>query len=343
MGTARPASGTVAIRSIKLIMPPVDSLTASLALAGSPPVDVVGNVNLDLRTSPLFASEHLFADGETSVGEIYETLGGGAANLAVAAAQLGGVVHLCACVGEDELGQRLERSLHAFGVTPHLRRKPVATGRSINLVWDQGHRHFVSSLPNTRVLAADDIDFSEFAACRHLFRADIWFAEGLLEAGNAALLRAARDRGMETSLDINWDPLWSVPGNAEQVARRKQQVLQILPWVDYVHGNERELMIFAGASDVDAACRTVLNHGAGHVICHCGARGSAWFNATEGRVSVPATPVEQIVCATGCGDVFSAAFLLLHELPMSERLRECGRIAAGHLAGQLNLLPRLSG
>ena len=324
-------------------MPTANSITRLPSLTSSPPVAVIGNVNLDIRTSPLPASERLFADGETSVQEIYETLGGGAANLAVAAAQLGGVVHLCACIGEDALGERLERSLRAFGVSPHLRRKPVPTGRSINLVWDQGHRHFVSSLPNTRVLEPDDIDFSEWAECRHLFRADIWFAERLLETGNAALLREARQRGMETSLDINWDPLWSVPGNAEQVAWRKQQVLQILPLVDYVHGNEHELMIFAGASDVDTACRAVLDYGAGHVICHCGAQGSAWFNTTDGRVPVPATPVERSVCATGCGDVFSAAFLLLHELPMFERLRECGRIAAGHLAGQWNLLPRLSG
>ena len=49
------------------------------------PVAVIGNVNLDIRTSPIPASERLFADGETSVAEIYETLGGGAANLAVAA------------------------------------------------------------------------------------------------------------------------------------------------------------------------------------------------------------------------------------------------------------------
>jgi 5-dehydro-2-deoxygluconokinase len=314
--------------------------TLPILLAASP-VAVVGNVNLDIRTSPIPASNRIFADGETSVGEVYETLGGGAANLAVAAARLGGTVHLCACVGDDELGRRLEQSLGTWGVTPHLRRKPVPTGRSVNLVWDQGHRHFVSSLPNTRVLAANDIDFAELTGCRHLFRADIWFAEGLLEAGNAALLREARARGMETSLDINWDPLWSVPGNTDQVVWRKRQVRQLLPLVDYVHGNEQELTIFAETNDAAAACRALTDWGAGQVICHCGAAGSAWFRPADGWVPVSPTPVERIVCATGCGDVFSAAFLLLPGRPMSERLRECGRIAAGQLAGELNLLPRL--
>jgi sugar/nucleoside kinase (ribokinase family) len=132
-----------------------------------------------------------------------------------------------------------------------------------------------------------------------------------------------------------------VPDRTEQVAWRKQQVWPLLPWVDYVHGNEQELMIFTEASDVPAACRALTDRGAGHVICHCGAHGSACFTAADGWVPIPATPVRGVVCATGCGDVFSAAFLLLPDRPMSERLRECGRIAAGHLAGELNLLPRL--
>lgn len=310
-------------------------------LSSGLPVAVVGNVNLDLRTSPLAASERLFTDGETSVDEIYETLGGGATNLAVAAARLGGSVHLCACVGDDPLGARLEQSLRDFGVIPHLRRKRVATGRSLNLVWAHGHRHFVSSLPNTRVLEAADVDFADLGGCRHLFRADIWFAERMLAAGNAQLLQEARARGLATSLDINWDPQWSLPNNAEQIARRKQQVMSLLPLVDYVHGNEQELTIFAGTRDVQDACRVLTDQGAGSVICHCGEKGSAGFSAADGWLAIPATPVEQIVCATGCGDVFSAAFLLLAGLPLRERLHECGRIAAGHLAGQLNLLPRL--
>jgi sugar/nucleoside kinase (ribokinase family) len=297
---------------------------------------------LDIRTSPLAARDGLFADGETSVDEIYETLGGGAANLAVAAAQLGGAVHLGACVGNDELGERLERALREFGVIPHLRRKPVATGRSLNLIWDHGHRHFVSSLPNTRVLRAEDIDFAELAGCRHLFRADIWFAEDMLAAGNAQVLRQARQRGLATSLDINWDPLWSVAPDSPQVAWRKQQIWGLLPLVDYVHGNEQELVIFTGATDLLTACRQLVHHGAGHVICHRGDRGSAWFSPNGGWQEVAATPVERIVCATGCGDVFSAAFLCLSEVPLPERLHECSRIASQHLAGTLALMPRLS-
>ena len=64
----------------------------------------IGNVNLAVKTGPIPADPRLFRDGETSVGEIYEAIGGGGANCALAIAQMKGRVHLCAAVGEDALG-----------------------------------------------------------------------------------------------------------------------------------------------------------------------------------------------------------------------------------------------
>ena len=45
---------------------------------------VVGNVNRDVKSSPLAPRENLFSDGETSVDSITETIGGGGANSACA-------------------------------------------------------------------------------------------------------------------------------------------------------------------------------------------------------------------------------------------------------------------
>jgi sugar/nucleoside kinase (ribokinase family) len=308
------------------------------------PIAIVGNVNLDIKTSVLPATPALFADGETSAAEIYESLGGGGANTAVAAAQLGGRVHFCGCVGEDALGQRLEQALEQFGVIAHLRRKAAATGRSIALTWDNHHRHFVSSLANNRALTAADVDVAALAraGCRSLYRADVWFAEAMLAGGNAALLQQARALAMETSLDINWDPEWSGGGNAEHVRHRKAQVAAVLPDVSWVHGNERELALFTGKEPVLDACSSLVDQGCGGVIVHRGAKGAAAFAAKTGWLEVPAAPVATIVCETGPGDAFTAAFLLLDGLPLDERLRECARIAAAHLQGTPNLIPRLA-
>ena len=43
-------------------------------------IGIVGNLNVDYRTSPIAAGAAILSDGETAVGIIEETLGGGAAN-----------------------------------------------------------------------------------------------------------------------------------------------------------------------------------------------------------------------------------------------------------------------
>ena len=104
------------------------------------------------------------SDGETAVAEIYETIGGGGANTAIAAALMGGRVHFCGCIGSDDLGCRLVRYMTERGIVPHVAVKPVVTGRSIALTWDNHQRHFISSLPNNRSLTDSDVDVDGLAA-----------------------------------------------------------------------------------------------------------------------------------------------------------------------------------
>ncbi len=308
------------------------------------PLAIAGNINLDIKTSLIVAAEGVMSDGETGIEEIYESLGGGGANAAMAAARLGGRVHFFGCVGDDELGDRLEAILGGYGIVAHLARKETTTGRSINLNWDNGCRHFISSLPNNRWLAGEDIDVEAMiaAGCRQLLRADVWFSESLLAEGNYALLGRARAAGIETYLDINWDPEWSVPGNGRRVRERCEQLTRVLPYINFAHGNERELAYFTGRNDLREACRFLLDQGCSSVVIHRGDKGAASFNAAEGWIEVPAATVESIVCSTACGDVFCAAHMLLHDLDTGDRLRASASIAADHLSGKRVLIPRLN-
>ena len=83
-------------------------------LSSAGPIAVVGNVNVDVKTGPISADPRLFSDGETSVGEIYETIGGGGANTAVAAGRMGGEVYFCGAIGTDDLGVRLSAAMRLF-------------------------------------------------------------------------------------------------------------------------------------------------------------------------------------------------------------------------------------
>jgi sugar/nucleoside kinase (ribokinase family) len=308
----------------------------------APPFAVVGNINLDLRTSPVDPTPSLFADGETSLESVQEAIGGGGANTALAAARMGGAVHFCGCVGDDELGTRLAARLRGFGVATHIAVKPVATGRSIALCWSNHHRHFLSSLPNTACLGEEDVDVAALASlgCRHLYRADAWFSDPMLFGGNARLLRAARARGIDTSIDINWDPAWLQGRAAPAVAARIDALGAALAHVTWVHGNERELLFFTGASEIRDAARRLLDLGAGGVIVHRGPRGCAALEAGE-WIEVPARPVARIASETGTGDVFTAAFLCGQGTPLPALLEECGRRAAEHLEGTIAYLPPL--
>ena len=304
---------------------------------------VVGNVNRDLRTAPVPAGEYLFHDGETSAAFIRETVGGGAANSALAAAGLGADVRLVGRVGEDRTGYHLEAVLASHNVRPFLvRDDDHPTGTSINLVFDTGRRHFVSCLRGSAALAFNDVDLAALDGCEHLLRADVWFSESMLFGGNEKLFRAARAAGTAVSLDVNWDPAW---GRADEaaVARRKEAVRAVLPLVDLVHGNERELCAFAGAGGIDAALARLTEWGAGAVVLHMGSQGAGYYH--DGRlVREPCVPAARVVNSTGTGDVLSVCMMLLHgvvDVPVGEKLRLANRIVSEYVAGMRSFSPEL--
>ena len=243
---------------------------------------VVGNINRDVKTAPLSGGEHLFSDGETPVDSIIETIGGGGANSAFAAASLGARVAFLGKVGADGLGDRLDRTLRQHGIAAHLARDAAhASGTSIALAFENGCRHFISCLPASRALSFADLDLSALTGCRHLLRADVWFSESMLFEGNKALFQIARQSGAAVSLDLNWDPHWGHAA-ADEIRTRKQAVRDVLPWVSLAHGNARELMEFADAPDLETALKRVVDWGAEAVVVHLGDKGAGHFH--RGRV-----------------------------------------------------------
>jgi sugar/nucleoside kinase (ribokinase family) len=303
---------------------------------------VAGNLNRDLRIAPIPPGEYLFSDGETSVASISETPGGGGANTACAAAALGARVALLSQVGADALGLRLEDALRHQGVSPRLKHNPaVPTGTSVNLVYDTGHRHFVSCLPNNESLSLADLDLSVLSQYEHLARTDVWFSEAMLYGGNAQLFRAARDAGMAVSIDLNWDPQWRM-APADEVQRRKHAIREVLPLVDLVHGNVRELNEFTGCSELETTLRRIVECGARAIVIHMGREGAGYF---DGQLFIvePAIPPAKQVNTTGTGDVLSVCMMLQHRRPgpINDKLRLANAIVSEYIEGARTLLPGL--
>jgi len=304
---------------------------------------VVGNINRDLKASPIPASDRLFNDGETSVDWLAETIGGGGANSACAAAALGAHVSLMAKIGNDGLADRLSRTLQSHRVTDCLTRSAgVATGTSLALSFTTGHRHFLSCNPSSRSLTLADLDLSALDGHDHLLRADVWFSESMLFAGNKLLLEAARNRGLQISLDINWDPSWGV-ADSKTIAARKEAVRKILPLVNLAHGNVRELCHFADARDLEGAVKSLSRWGTESVVIHFGERGAGYFDGKEIVIEPPILARQQ-VNTTGTGDVLSVCMMLLHHsgAPIRDRLRLANQIVSEFIEGRRQLIPVLA-
>ena len=274
---------------------------------------------------------------------IAETIGGGGANSALAAAALGGRVHFVGKVGADALGFRLEKTLQAHGVKAFLSRdKQNSTGTSLAMAWQNGHRHFLSNLPASRAFAFDDIPLKALSGCAHLLRADIWFSEAMLFEGNAELFKAAQRKGLGISIDINWDPEWR-KASASRIRERKKAVRGVLPLVNIVHGNERELIEFADATNLKTALQRITEWGVRALVIHMGSKGAGWFENGSLIVEPPKLAGRQ-VNVTGTGDVLSVCMMLLDQTSLSveQRLRHANAVVRNFIEARLRLIPELS-
>jgi ribokinase len=111
-------------------------------MAAAPRLTVVGSINLDL----VARAERLPRPGETITGATFSRIPGGkGANQAVAAARLGAVVTMIACVGDDELAAAALAGLQEAGVVlDKLKRtSEAATGVALIVVDAAGENTIV--------------------------------------------------------------------------------------------------------------------------------------------------------------------------------------------------------
>lgn len=141
-------------------------------MAAAGPIVVIGSINMDL----VCKTPRMPAPGETILGDDFVTIAGGkGANQAVAAARLGGDVHMVGRVGNDDFGQRLLTQLTYHGVkTKHVTvTEGVSSGVAMILVDKEGE--------NSIVVAP--------GANHKLTRADVDRAEGLIKKASVVVLQ----------------------------------------------------------------------------------------------------------------------------------------------------------
>lgn len=315
------------------------------------PHDVVGvgNAIVDViaTVSDAFLEEHGLVKGAMTLIEteratsLYaamppgiEASGGSAANTMAGVASLGGRATYIGKVRNDQLGEVFAHDTRNGGVAFDV---PFATAgeptaRSLIQVTPDGERTMNTFLGISAFLSPDDVDEATVAS------AAITYCEGYLwdrdEAKDAIrhAMSIASDAGRIVSLTLS---------DSFCVDRHRDEWLGLLDdRVDLVFANEAEVCSLFETDDFDAAAERLASMVETAALTRS-AKGSVVMSQGE-RIDVPATPVAQVVDATGAGDLYAAGFMYGLSMGASmERCAELGSLAAGEVISHIGARPHV--
>jgi sugar/nucleoside kinase (ribokinase family) len=255
---------------------------------------VVGELNVDVILDRLAALPEV--GKETLARAMSLTLGSSSAIFAHNLRCLGPSVAFLGKVGSDLFGTFVVDRLRIGRVdTSMLLVTPEPTGATV--VLNQGEDRAMVTYPGAMEhLTLEDITKERLLTARHLHFASVFLQPGLKHRVRD-LFRRAKEAGMTTSFNPQWDPAeaWNL------------DLAAILPDVDVFLPNEVELLRLTGKDDVPSAL-AALRPFARTVVVKQGSRG-ATVQSGEQLFSRPAFLNTQVVDAIGAGDSFDAGFV----------------------------------
>lgn len=252
---------------------------------------VIGSLNMDLSID----LAKMPVTGETILGRgIAYKAGGKGANQACAAGKLGGRVRMLGCVGQDEFGQKLVKSLSESGVeTDYIKEsRDLPTGTAVIYVDDNGDNSIVV-IPGANM--ACDIEYlkaqdEQFHWCDYVvLQMEIPY--------EAVWYSVKRAKELGKTVILNPAP---APDKIPE---------EILSLVDYLTPNETEIIALNGKSkdDIREGAEKLLSRGVSNVIATLGDRGALLVNQ-YGETFYPARKVVS-VDTTAAGDCFNGAMV----------------------------------
>ncbi len=275
-------------------------------------VVVCGNVVFDILARPV---EEVRYEATTIVETVEQQLGGNAGSTSYTIAKLGVPVSIASLIGRDATGDTVLQHLERVGVdTSLVRYVDAPTSIAISLIRKNGQRALLYQLG----AASEDFPFFSLPAdATHFHLAAVYRMRHLRKVA-PEFLKRAREAGLRTSLDAQWD----TEGEWMKV------LAPSLPWVDYALMNEDEALHLTGYHDPAEAAKVLRDLGAKHVIIKLGPKG-CWADGAWIRGHAV-----EVADTTGAGDCFSGGFVSGLQRGMS--IEEAGDLAnaVGGLAVQ---------
>lgn len=254
---------------------------------------VLGSINAD----HILNLTHFPRPGETVIGKQYQiAFGGKGANQAVAAGRAGADIAFIACVGADDIGERIRQQLQQdqIDTAPVETVADEATGVAMIFVNGEGENNIGIYSGANAALTPDCVD-------RHqqvIADADALLMQ--LESPLDSVLAAAKiAKAQQTQVILN-------PAPATHISD------ELLALIDIITPNETEAEILTGIavkSDEDAARAAAVLHSKGiqTVLITLGRRG-VWLSEKGEGVRIPGFSV-QAVDTIAAGDTFNGAFI----------------------------------
>lgn len=250
---------------------------------------------LDVLVRPVEAIPE--GQGATLVEDIRMTAAGTAAGTALTLAKLGASVRTAGAIGTDPTGDLLVQLLNKAGIDTELlvRRIDTSTSASVLPIRPNGDRPSLHLLGANITYGLDDVPWDAVAEATHLHLG----GPELIGADVAArILAHAKEHDVVTSVDL------LAPGELGSF----DQIEPVLPYVDYLLPNDDQVLGFSEELDLVKGAKKLLDGGAGLVAVTRGGDGVLLVTA-EGAETVPAFAID-VVDTTGCGDAFSAGFVV---------------------------------
>jgi sugar/nucleoside kinase (ribokinase family) len=279
---------------------------------------VVGELNVDLILNSIDSFPEM---GKEKLAKKMDlTLGSSSAIFASNLSSLGSKVSFVGKIGDDQFGVLVNESLANKGVNTNylIRSKEWNTGATIVLNFDED-RAMVTYPGAMEHLTNRDIPDEALRLSKHLHFSSYFLQPGM-QSGIVDLFKKAKEFGLTTSLDIQWDPneKWDF------------DYKKVLPFVDVFLPNEQELLFLTKEKSIDDAVKKLSNV-ANHLAVKLGSKGS--LLVTEGKSIFKESYLNKnVVDAIGAGDSFNAGFIF--KFINGSSLEECQNF--GNLTGAIN-------
>jgi len=282
-------------------------------------VIVVGELNVDLILNGI--------EGEVEIGkeilarEMELVMGSSSAIFACNLSTLGANVAFLGKIGTDVFGDLIKSSLEKKGIDSSFVEvdESYKTGATIALNYDND-RAMVTHMGAMEELSFGDITEEKLMTARHMHISSP-FLQPKIKENIIEIFKLAKELGLTTSLDPQWDPAEKWDINLEQ----------LLPYVDIFLPNEEEIKGLTKTKTIEDAVNVLNQINKNATIIKQGTKGSLLLKDGEVR-HLDALINDDFVDAIGAGDSFDAG--VVKKFIDGASLEECQNF--GNITGAIN-------